>query len=107
MRNASTRVVLLVLAGTTLACAPRAANVPAQDTTAAAPVAAKTPYGANPSAGGTFTHDGVTLYYESYGQGDPLLLIHGNGASIGTFGAQIDHFRTRYRVIAMDSRDQG
>lgn len=65
------------------------------------------PYGANKVAGGIFVHDGVTLYYETYGQGEPLLLVHGNGGSIGTLAAQIDHFKAKYRVIAMDSRDQG
>jgi pimeloyl-ACP methyl ester carboxylesterase len=64
-------------------------------------------YGANLAAGRTFAHDGVTLYYETYGSGEPLLLVHGNGGSIGDFAAQIPFFRTRYRVIAMDSRDQG
>ncbi|MEK6322594.1 MAG: alpha/beta hydrolase [Acidobacteriota bacterium] len=64
-------------------------------------------YGANPAAGHTLIHDGVKLYYEVYGKGEPLLLVHGNGASIGTLGAQIAHFRKRYKVIAMDSRDQG
>ena len=63
------------------------------------------PYGANEEAGSTFVHDGVTLYFETYGQGEPLLLIHGNGASIGALAAQIDYFRSRYRVIAMDSRE--
>ena len=65
------------------------------------------PYGANKDAGATFVHDGVKLYYETYGQGDPLLLVHGNGGSVGTLAAQIDHFKAKYRVIAMDSRDQG
>jgi pimeloyl-ACP methyl ester carboxylesterase len=64
-------------------------------------------YGANPSAGHTFMHDGVRLYYEVYGSGQPLLLIHGNGGSIGQLSAQIAYFRRHYKVIAMDSRDQG
>jgi pimeloyl-ACP methyl ester carboxylesterase len=64
-------------------------------------------YGANTIAGRTFTHDGVKLYYEVYGAGEPLLLVHGNGGSIADLGAQIAHFRKRYKVIAMDSRDQG
>lgn len=85
----------LVLA---VACSPR-------ETKAAEAVTI--PYGANKDAGATFVHDGVTLYYETYGQGEPLLLVHGNGGSIGTLAAQIDHFKARYRVIAMDSRDQG
>jgi NADPH:quinone reductase-like Zn-dependent oxidoreductase len=85
----------LVLA---VACSP-------PETKTAAAVAI--PYGANKDAGATFVHDGVTLYYETYGQGEPLLLVHGNGGSIGTLAAQIDHFKAKYRVIAMDSRDQG
>lgn len=65
------------------------------------------PYGANAPASGTFTHDGVSLYYETYGDGQPLLLVHGNGLSIGSLAAQIDFFRKGYKVIAMDSRDHG
>ena len=64
-------------------------------------------YGSNAAAGKTFTHDGVKLYYEVYGAGEPLLLVHGNGLGIASLSAQIDYFRRRYKVIAMDSRDQG
>ena len=81
-----------------VACAPR------ETRTAEAAVI---PYGANKEAGATFVHDGMTLYYETYGRGEPLLLVHGNGGSIGTLAAQIDHFKANYQVIAMDSRDQG
>jgi len=65
------------------------------------------PYGANAPASATFTHDGVTFYYETYGDGQPLLIVHGNGLSIGSMAAQIEFFEKRYKVIAMDSRDQG
>jgi pimeloyl-ACP methyl ester carboxylesterase len=78
------------------------AHAPAQTTPK--PVAK---YGSNPRAGRIFAHDGVELYYEVYGAGEPLLLVHGNGGSIADFKAQIDHFRKRYKVIAMDSRGQG
>lgn len=64
-------------------------------------------YGSNLKAGEFFQHDGIKLYYEIYGVGEPLLLVHGNGGSIADLGAQIEHFRKRYKVIAMDSRDQG
>src|SRR5436190_14792566 len=64
-------------------------------------------YGSNRAVGRTFTHDGIKLYFEVYGVGQPLLLVHGNGGSIADLGAQIAHFRKRYKVIAMDSRDQG
>lgn len=65
------------------------------------------PYGSNPAAAGRFTHDGVSLYYETYGRGEPLLLVHGNGGSIRSLSAQIAYFRAHRRVIIMDSRDQG
>lgn len=77
---------------------------------AAGPTSVRKPepkYGSNPAAGRTFTHDGVPLYYETYGTGEPVLIVHGNGGSIFDVGAQIDHFRKRYKVIAMDSRDHG
>jgi pimeloyl-ACP methyl ester carboxylesterase len=73
----------------------------------AAPAPAHVVYGANPAAGGYFQHGGVKLYYEVYGQGPPLLLIHGNGASIWSMKDQIAFFSKHYRVIAMDSRDHG
>ena len=64
-------------------------------------------YGSNASVGNTFTHDGVKLYYEVYGSGEPVLVVHGNNGSIIDVAAQVDHFRKRYKVIAMDSRDHG
>jgi len=64
-------------------------------------------YGDNAAAAHTFTHDGIKFYYEIYGVGEPLLLVHGNGGSIADMRAQIAHFRKRYKVIVMDSRDQG
>ena len=98
------RTLLLVVVLLQTAACTRTAEKPMDP--AAAAVAA-VPYGANAPASGTFTHDGVSLYYETYGDGQPLLLVHGNGASIGSMAAQIDFFRKRYKVIAMDSRDQG
>ncbi len=64
-------------------------------------------YGSNPAAGKFFVHEGVNLYYEVYGAGEPLLMVHGNGGGIADLGAQIAYFRKSYKVIAMDSRDQG
>ncbi len=76
-------------------------------TTAAQTKKSRVKYGNNPAAGHTFTYDGIQFYYETYGTGEPLLLIHGNGGSIADFVLQIPHFRKRYKVIAMDSRSQG
>lgn len=96
----------MLLAGVLLlasACATSTDHVPDAPVVSSPAV----PYGANPLASGTFEHDGVVLYYESYGEGAPLLVVHGNGASIGSMAAQIEYFRSRHRVIAMDSRDHG
>ncbi len=73
----------------------------------APPAAHAVVYGSNPAAGAYFEHDGVKLYYEVYGQGPPLLLIHGNGANIWSMKYQIAYFSQHYQVIAMDSRDHG
>lgn len=64
-------------------------------------------YGKNPAAGTTFTFNGNRFYYETYGSGEPLLLIHGNGESIGSFKEQIGVFAQHRKVIAMDSRGHG
>ena len=97
----------LLLLGAACRPAPGAPVESVSGTTATAASAEAVPYGANAGAGDTFVHDGVTLYYETYGAGQPLLLVHGNGFSIGSLAAQIGYFKDRYRVIAMDSRDHG
>ena len=65
------------------------------------------PYGKNPAAGHYATVRGVRFYYETYGKGRPLLLLHGNGGSIGRFFKTIPFFEKRNRVIAVDSRAHG
>ena len=47
------------------------------------------------------------IHYESFGQGAPLVLLHGNGEDIHALAAQIDAFSPRYRVLAVDSRGHG
>ncbi|TCN54724.1 pimeloyl-ACP methyl ester carboxylesterase [Flavobacterium circumlabens] len=67
----------------------------------------ETPYGDNKAVGKYAEINGAKIYYEEYGKGEPLLLIHGNGGSINSMGNQIDYFKTKYRVIIADSRGQG
>lgn len=64
-------------------------------------------YGHDRQAGHYLTANGVRFYVETYGQGPPVLLLHGNGESIGSFRHQIAAFAQDYRVIAVDSRDHG
>lgn len=66
-----------------------------------------TPYGNNKAVGKYVTVNGIRMYYEEYGSGEPMLLIHGNGGSIHHMAFQIEHFRKSYRVIVADSRGHG
>lgn len=66
-----------------------------------------TVYGRNPAAGKTVETRGFKMYYEIYGEGEPLLIIHGNGGSINNFLYQIPEFSKYYTVILADSRAQG
>jgi pimeloyl-ACP methyl ester carboxylesterase len=65
------------------------------------------PYGNNREAGKYYDIRGFKMYCETYGQGQPLLIIHGNGGSIDNFINQIPYFSKKYKVIIADSRAQG
>lgn len=64
-------------------------------------------YGKNDSVGKYYDVRGIRMYTEVYGTGKPLLMIHGNGGSIGAFAKTIPYFAQKYRVIAVDSRAHG
>lgn len=52
------------------------------------------------------TKDG-TLFYEATGQGQPLLLIHGNGEDHSIFDKAVTVLKEHFRVYALDSRGHG
>ncbi len=66
-----------------------------------------TMYGRNDKVGKYVKTRGFNMYYETYGSGEPLLIIHGNGGSINNFVYQIPYFSKNYKVIVADSRAQG
>lgn len=66
-----------------------------------------TSYGSNENVGKYITINGANIYYEEYGEGEPLLLIHGNNGSIKSMENQIDYFKNKYRVIVADNRGHG
>ncbi len=71
----------------------------AQDTTIA--------YGSNSAAGNYVNVNDIKVYYEIYGEGEPLLLLHGNSGSIENFIYQIPELSKHFKVVAVDSRAQG
>ncbi len=89
----------LLLLSFTFSCILLNTNIKAQTT--------KIPYGNNPSAGKYYDIRGFRMYCEVYGEGQPLLIIHGNGGSIRDFTEQIPFFSRKYKVIIADSRAQG
>ncbi|KLT68038.1 alpha/beta fold hydrolase [Flavobacterium sp. ABG] len=66
-----------------------------------------TPYGDNKEAGNYKDINGIKMYYEVYGSGKPLVLLHGNGGSIKGHGHRIEYFKKYFQVIAIDSRGHG
>src|SRR5437868_13012474 len=53
------------------------------------------------------TVNGIKMYYEIFGKGEPLLMIHGGSASIESWFEQLPELSKTYRVIAPDSLGHG
>lgn len=64
-------------------------------------------YGNNDSTGKYANVNGIRIYYEEYGSGEPVLLLHGNSSSISLFQKQIPELSKQFHVIAVDTRGQG
>jgi pimeloyl-ACP methyl ester carboxylesterase len=73
----------------------------------AQPISEGIPYGNNKEAGNFISINGARQYFEVYGQGEPLVLIHGNGGNISFMKSQIEYFSRKYQVVVMDCRGRG
>ena len=51
--------------------------------------------------------NGIELYYESHGEGPPIVFLHGAGGNHISWWQQVPHFRERYRCITIDHRGFG
>lgn len=71
------------------------------------PVKSQIDYGSNPTVGKYIDVNDIKVYYEIYGEGEPLLLLHGNSGSIKAGESQIPELSKHFKVIAVDSRAQG
>lgn len=68
----------------------------------------KIPYGANLKVGKYVQSDDAKIYYEVYGKGKPIVLLHGGlfGSTIEMAGF-IDNLKNKYQVIAISTRGHG
>ncbi|KAK3604842.1 hypothetical protein CHS0354_000504 [Potamilus streckersoni] len=68
----------------------------------------KIPYGANAEVGKYVQTKDAKIYYEVYGSGQPVLLLHGGlFGSIMEYADLIDKLKPNYQVIAMSTRGHG
>ncbi len=51
--------------------------------------------------------NGVELFYKKSGQGQPLILLHGNGLDHTIFDELTEKLKAHYTVYAIDSRNHG
>jgi pimeloyl-ACP methyl ester carboxylesterase len=51
--------------------------------------------------------NGIRVYYEVYGGGEPLLLLHGGTATSRSWSSHLPAFIEHFRVFAPDSRGHG
>lgn len=57
---------------------------------------------------GHVEHDGVRIWYAAYGEGQPVILLHGGLGNSGNWGHQMPALvEAGYRAIAIDSRGHG
>jgi pimeloyl-ACP methyl ester carboxylesterase len=68
----------------------------------------KVPYGNNPQTGRYVQTKDAKIYYEVYGKGQPVVLLHGGlfGSTV-EFADFIDQLKQNYQVIAISTRGHG
>lgn len=68
----------------------------------------KIPYGNNPKAGHYVQANDARIYYEVYGKGQPVVLLHGGlfGSTV-EFSDIINKLKTNFQVIAISTRGHG
>jgi pimeloyl-ACP methyl ester carboxylesterase len=62
---------------------------------------------ANPLTSGYANANGLSYYYETHGQGEPLLLLHGGLGSIDMFGPVLPILAEHRQVIGVDLHGHG
>lgn len=60
-----------------------------------------------PTSSGYVPVEGGKVYYATYGEGAPLVLLHGGLMTIETFGPVLDTLAARRKVIAVEAQGHG
>src|SRR5258708_7355383 len=66
-----------------------------------------TPTLPKPERGGLAPVNSIRLWYAIFGQGTPVILVHGGLANSDYWGLQVAALAPHYRVIVLDSRGHG
>jgi pimeloyl-ACP methyl ester carboxylesterase len=68
----------------------------------------KTSYGDNKKAGHYVQSNDAKIYYEVYGKGQPIVILHGGlFGSTTEMGGFIDNLKSKFQVIAISTRGHG
>jgi pimeloyl-ACP methyl ester carboxylesterase len=86
---------LVVLGATLLAQSPQWEQLP------------PTPHLPKPDDSGTVAANGIRIWYAVFGQGEPVILVHGALGNSNYWGLQVPALARHYKVIVLDSRGQG
>lgn len=60
-----------------------------------------------PNESGFADVNNIKLWYQTYGEGDPLILIHGGFGSVEMFGPNIEMLAKHHKVIGVDLQAHG
>ena len=55
----------------------------------------------------TYVHDGVRIHFRDRGAGNPIVFIHGFGASLDTWRYLEDGLKNDYRIVSLDLKGHG
>ena len=101
------RFIFLLISATSAVSQPVAGQLRYFVQTTPSPATA-IPYGNNPKAGKYALAGDARIYYEVYGKGKPLVVLHGGGVgSIYEMAQFIDSLAKSYQVIALSTRGHG
>jgi pimeloyl-ACP methyl ester carboxylesterase len=96
-------ITVIALVAAAAIAAPAMVHAPGEDTAMEAEPARRPA----PARSGHSKTNGVNYYYEIYGEGEPLLLLHGGLRSIGMFGPVLPMLAESRQVIGVDLHGHG